>query len=48
VSPAAPVIVPGAAFFGASLVFLAALVLAIRWLGAGEEAASALASDPRV
>ncbi len=31
VSPAAPVIVPGAAFFAASLVFLLALVLAIRW-----------------
>jgi len=33
VSPAAPVIVPGAAFFGAALVFLCALVLAVRWLG---------------
>jgi DHA1 family tetracycline resistance protein-like MFS transporter len=33
VSPAAPVIVPGAAFFGASLVFLAAFALAVRWLG---------------
>ena len=31
VSPAAPVIVPGAAFFGAALVFLMALVLAGRW-----------------
>ena len=31
VSPAAPVIVPGAAFFAASLVFLVALVLAARW-----------------
>ena len=31
VSPAAPVIVPGAAFFGASLVFLIALVFAARW-----------------
>jgi MFS transporter, DHA1 family, tetracycline resistance protein len=34
VSPAAPVIVPGASFFAASLVFLVALVLAIRWFGA--------------
>jgi DHA1 family tetracycline resistance protein-like MFS transporter len=31
VSPAAPVIVPGAAFFAASLVFLVALVFAARW-----------------
>lgn len=34
VSPAAPIIVPGAAFFGAALVFFAALLLAIRRLGA--------------
>ena len=34
VSPAAPVIVPGAAFFAASLVFVIALVLAARWFGA--------------
>lgn len=31
VSSAAPVVVPGAAFFGASLVFLVALVIAARW-----------------
>jgi DHA1 family tetracycline resistance protein-like MFS transporter len=43
VSPAAPVIVPGAAFFGASLVFLVALVLAIRWIGPDEEALPAAA-----
>jgi DHA1 family tetracycline resistance protein-like MFS transporter len=35
VSPAAPVIVPGAAFFGSALVFFAALVLAVRWLRPG-------------
>jgi MFS transporter, DHA1 family, tetracycline resistance protein len=35
VSPAAPVTVPGAAFFGSALVFLAALVLAVRWLRPG-------------
>ena len=35
VSPAAPIIVPGAAFFGAALVFFAALVLAVRWLRPG-------------
>lgn len=35
VSPAAPVIVPGAAFFGAALVFFAALMLAVRWLRPG-------------
>src|SRR5262245_45764365 len=40
VSPAAPVIVPGAAFFAASLVFLGALVLAIRRVGAGAEPAA--------
>ena len=34
VSPAAPIIVPGAAFFAASLVFLVALVLAARWFSA--------------
>jgi len=34
VSPAAPVIVPGAAFFAASLVFVIALVLATRWFAA--------------
>ena len=34
VSPAAPVIVPGAAFFAASLVFVIALVLAARWFAA--------------
>jgi DHA1 family tetracycline resistance protein-like MFS transporter len=33
VSPDAPVVVPGAAFFAASLVFLIALVLAARWFG---------------
>lgn len=32
VSPAAPAILPGAAFDGAALVFLAALALAIRWV----------------
>jgi DHA1 family tetracycline resistance protein-like MFS transporter len=32
VSPAAPVIVPGAAFFGAAIVFLIALAVALRWL----------------
>jgi DHA1 family tetracycline resistance protein-like MFS transporter len=32
VSPAAPIIVPGAAFFVSALVFLVALVLATRWL----------------
>jgi DHA1 family tetracycline resistance protein-like MFS transporter len=31
VSPAAPVVVPGAAFFAGAIVFLAALVLAARW-----------------
>jgi DHA1 family tetracycline resistance protein-like MFS transporter len=35
VSPAAPVTVPGAAFFGSALVFLAALVLAARWFRGG-------------
>jgi DHA1 family tetracycline resistance protein-like MFS transporter len=34
VSPAAPVIVPGAAFFASSLVFVVALVLAARWFAA--------------
>jgi DHA1 family tetracycline resistance protein-like MFS transporter len=34
VSPAAPVRVPGAAFFAGSLVFLLALVLATRWFAA--------------
>lgn len=34
VSPAAPIIVPGAAFFGAALVFFAALLLALRRFGA--------------
>jgi DHA1 family tetracycline resistance protein-like MFS transporter len=34
VSPAAPVRVPGAAFFASALVFLLALVLAIRWFAA--------------
>ncbi|HET8696080.1 MAG TPA: TCR/Tet family MFS transporter [Gammaproteobacteria bacterium] len=38
VSPAAPVIVPGAAFFAAALVFLAAFVLAARWLPAVDRA----------
>lgn len=32
VSPAAPVIIPGAAFFVASAVFLLALAIALRWL----------------
>ncbi|HEV2562710.1 MAG TPA: TCR/Tet family MFS transporter [Rhizomicrobium sp.] len=32
VSPAAPLIIPGAAFFAAALVFSCALVLAVRWL----------------
>ncbi len=32
ISPAAPVIVPGAAFFAAAFVFFVALVLAMRWL----------------
>ncbi len=32
VSPAAPIIIPGAAFFVAALVFLAALGIALRWL----------------
>ncbi|HWD25864.1 MAG TPA: TCR/Tet family MFS transporter [Rhizomicrobium sp.] len=34
VSPAAPAIVPGAAFFVSALLFLVALVLAVRWEGA--------------
>ena len=34
VSPAAPVVVPGAACFAASLVFVIALVLASRWFAA--------------
>ncbi len=34
VSPAAPFILPGAAFFASSAVFLIALGLALRWLGA--------------
>jgi DHA1 family tetracycline resistance protein-like MFS transporter len=34
VSPAAPVIVPGAAFFGSAFVFLGALALAVRWFAA--------------
>jgi DHA1 family tetracycline resistance protein-like MFS transporter len=34
VSPTAPVIVPGAAFFGSSLVFVIALVIAARWFAA--------------
>jgi MFS transporter, DHA1 family, tetracycline resistance protein len=34
VSSAAPVIVPGAAFFAAALVFTVALALAMRWFGA--------------
>jgi DHA1 family tetracycline resistance protein-like MFS transporter len=38
VSPAAPVIVPGAAFFGAAFVFFAALLLAVRRLGAAAAA----------
>jgi DHA1 family tetracycline resistance protein-like MFS transporter len=33
VSPAAPVIVPGAAFFAAAAVFAAAFGLAVRWVG---------------
>jgi DHA1 family tetracycline resistance protein-like MFS transporter len=32
VSPAAPIIIPGAAFFVASAVFLLALGIALRWL----------------
>ncbi len=34
VSPAAPIIIPGAAFFVSALVFLLALALALRWLSA--------------
>jgi DHA1 family tetracycline resistance protein-like MFS transporter len=34
VSPAAPMIVPGAAFFAAAFVFILALLLALRWLSA--------------
>jgi DHA1 family tetracycline resistance protein-like MFS transporter len=41
VSPGAPVIIPGAAFFVASLVFLAAFVLAPRWLARPHAAATA-------
>ncbi len=33
ISPAAPVIIPGAAFFAAAMVFAVALVLAVRWVG---------------
>lgn len=33
VSPAAPVVVPGAAFFASAAVFLVALALAVRWVG---------------
>jgi DHA1 family tetracycline resistance protein-like MFS transporter len=33
VSPAAPAIVPGAAFFASAFVFLIALGLAVRWIG---------------
>lgn len=32
VSPAAPIIIPGAAFFAAAIVFLIALAIALRWL----------------
>jgi DHA1 family tetracycline resistance protein-like MFS transporter len=39
VSPAAPVTVPGAAFFAAACVFLIALALAARWLAAPRVAA---------
>jgi MFS transporter, DHA1 family, tetracycline resistance protein len=38
VSPAAPAVVPGAAFFAAAAVFLVALVLAQRWFAALPEA----------
>ena len=34
VSPAAPVIIPGAAFFASAVVFVVALVLAQRWFAA--------------
>jgi MFS transporter, DHA1 family, tetracycline resistance protein len=34
VSPAAPVTIPGAAFFVSALVFVAAFGLALRWLAA--------------
>jgi MFS transporter, DHA1 family, tetracycline resistance protein len=39
VSPAAPLIIPGAAFFAAALVFCCALVLAVRWLSLRNAAA---------
>jgi DHA1 family tetracycline resistance protein-like MFS transporter len=41
VSSAAPVIVPGAAFFGAALVFVLALTLAARWFSRAAAAAPA-------
>jgi MFS transporter, DHA1 family, tetracycline resistance protein len=41
VSASAPVRIPGAAYFAAALVFLAAMMLAVRWLMPVEEAAPA-------
>ncbi|HEX3430713.1 MAG TPA: TCR/Tet family MFS transporter [Rhizomicrobium sp.] len=46
VSPAAPLVVPGAAFDGAALVFLAALVVAVRTLSPKTAAASSPQPEP--
>jgi hypothetical protein len=39
VSPQTPIVVPGAAFFAAAVVFVVALVLAHRWFAAAPVAA---------
>jgi DHA1 family tetracycline resistance protein-like MFS transporter len=41
VSGAAPVVVPGAAFFGAALVFMLALIVALRWFSSAATPAGA-------
>jgi DHA1 family tetracycline resistance protein-like MFS transporter len=41
ISPAAPVIIPGAAFFVAAMVFAVALALAVRRIGAMQDVAVA-------
>jgi DHA1 family tetracycline resistance protein-like MFS transporter len=46
ISPAAPVIIPGAAFFVAAMVFALALVLALRWVGGVNTTSAAETSSP--
>jgi DHA1 family tetracycline resistance protein-like MFS transporter len=45
ISPAAPVIIPGAAFFAAATVFALALTLAVRWVGGASSAAAETATS---